>query len=114
MSQADTVFFEATDPRGRTITCTEGCWYGHILADRSWMSKYKDEVIAAIEKPDYGVFQDAQYPDRQVYYRRQGTKARYVKVVVDFSNEESGKVVTAFFTDSMKSGEKWIWPQSSV
>lgn len=112
MSVRDEIFFEARDPRGYVVICTRRCWYEHILANRSWMETWEKRVIAAIEDPSYGIFQDPDYEDRCIYYRRQQTKGRLLKVVVKVSEVEPFEVVTAFTTDSTKEGEKWIWPKS--
>ena len=114
MAQNEEVKFKVTDPRNRVIICTAECWYRHILSERPWMEKYEDRVIATISNPNIGIFRDADFENRQVYYRRQGKKKRYLKVVIEFSSEKLGRVVTAFPTDSMKPGEKWIGPQSNV
>ena len=104
--------FEVTDPRGRKVVCTEERWSGHVLQARPWMKGWEEEVRAAIEEPYFGVYQDADYPNRNIYYRLHKGKDRYIKVVVSFE-DEVGRVVTAFPMSSPKAGEKLIWPESS-
>lgn len=103
--------FETSDPRGREVVCTEECWNDHILSSHPWMKEREEEVKAAVENPSIGIYGDADFPDRQIYYYLQKEKKRYLKVVVQFTTEdEPGNVITAFTTDSPKKGEKLIWP----
>jgi hypothetical protein len=104
--------FEVTDPQGRTIVCTLETWNGHILENHPDMKGYENEVGRAIEAPSLGIYRDSVFENRHIYYNRFKRKPRYIKVVVEFG-EEVGKVITAFFTDATKSGEKMIWPISS-
>lgn len=90
--------------------CTEETWDNHVLSNHPIMYGQEEDVRAAIQGPSIGIFRDAQFEDREVYYRRKGT--RYTKVVVRFDGNV-GTVITAFETDSAKSGEKLIWPTSS-
>src|SRR5438552_2226005 len=106
--------FEVTDPRDRTVICTEACWNDHILGSRPFMRGWEQEIIDAIEHPTIGIFQDADRVDRHIYYRRRTKQPRYIKVVVSFSQSDIGTVITAFPTDSPKSGEKLIWPKSNT
>jgi hypothetical protein len=106
--------FKVKDPRAYTVSCTEDCWNYHILAKRPWMAGWEDQVIAAISNPDpLFIFQDRDFPDRNIYYRRQSGRPRYLKVVVHFEGE-TGTVITAHPTDSPKPGEVWIWPKSNA
>ena len=105
--------FEVTDPRGYVVVCSEEIWNSHILANRPFMTGWEEEVKAAIQSPSFGVYQDANRQERQIYYRRHTGKQRYMKVVVAFFEKDSGSVVTAFPTASMKAGEKLIWTKSS-
>ena len=77
------------------------------------MKGWEVEVRAAIEEPYFGIYQDADNPNRNVYYRPHKGKDRYIKVVVSFE-DEVGVVVTAFPTSILKAGEKLIWPESSL
>ena len=108
----DALLFKIEDPRGRTVICTERCWYEHVLARRSWMTGWENEVIETIQNPSYGIYQDPHFDNRCIYYRRQTSKARYLKVVVEVHEHNPDRVITAFVTDSMKRGEAWIWPKN--
>jgi hypothetical protein len=72
------------------------------------MSKHEAVVAAAIEKPDLGIFQDKDYPEREIYYRLNKKKTLYTKVVIEFK-DNVGVLVTAHPTDGVKKGEKLIW-----
>lgn len=106
--------FEVVDPRGRKVTCTDECWQGHILAARPWMAGWENEVQSAIQHPTFGIYHDATHESRHLYYRLRTNRRQYIKVVVDFGEAETGTVITAFPTDSPKSGEKLLWPESSI
>jgi hypothetical protein len=101
--------FEAIDPRGYKVICTEERWKLHVLDEHPSMANRVDEVKEAIEKPFLGfIFQDASYENRQIYYGK-AEGIRYVKVVVEFDKEE-GVLITAYLATGMKAGEKLIWP----
>lgn len=106
--------FEAVDPRGYAVICTDEVWKWHILSNRPFMEGWENEVKAAIEQPTFGIFQDAHRQHRHIYYRLSEGKQRYMKVVVEFSADNSGNVITAFPTDSMKAGEKLLWTRSNA
>ena len=100
--------FRATDPRGRTVICAEDRWSIHVLATRPFMEKQEASVVAAIEKPDVGILQDKDYPEREIYYRFNKKKHLYIKVVIEFK-DNVGALVTAHPADGVKKGEKLIW-----
>src|SRR4051812_47583935 len=105
--------FEVTDPRGYKVKCSETAWQ-HILGNRSYMVSWIDEIKAAIEQPNMGIYQDVDFSDREIYYMlRMKGKDRYLKVVVEIQGSKAGTVVTAFPTYTPKAGEKLIWPTSN-
>lgn len=106
------VVFEVVDPRGKQVICTEYCWIDHILSNRPFMVGLESEVKVTIQKPTFGIYEDANRAERNIYYRLFSGKERYMKVVVSFSDKD-GTVITAFPTNNMKSGEKLIWTASS-
>ncbi len=105
--------FTVVDPRGKRVICTEDCWTNHILSARSFMSGWEEEIKKAIEKPTFGIYQDANREERHIYYCLTTKKDRYIKVVVGFGENE-GVVITAFPTNNMKSGEKLLWTASDL
>lgn len=77
------------------------------------MATRLEAAKAAIANPSFGIFKDAHFPDRQVYYYRLQGKLRYLKVIVlEASNRLV--VVTAFETDSTKPGEQLLWTPSDA
>jgi len=105
--------FEVIDPRGITVHCTEDAWQSHILDEHPEMHGEIGRVKRAIEKPYLFIYQDRDYPDRNIYYLPDKSRQYYIKVVVKFFNNEYGEVITAFKADSPKSGEYIIWPLSN-
>lgn len=106
--------FEAEDARGRKVICTNEIWNWHILDFHPELEGLEAEVKDAIEHPFMGIYRDTDYENRDVYYKMlAGTAHLYLKVVVEFDENYVGRVVTAFKTDSGKSGEELIWPTSN-
>lgn len=106
------MLFDVIDPRGFRVFCTIIRWREHVV-EHSIMIGEEASVVKAITDPTYGIYADKDYPERSIYYFRKSSKPLYVKVVVKFSDDGVGEVITAFMTDSLKSGEKMIWPKSS-
>lgn len=109
----DELAFQVTDPLGQTVICTKECWDNHIVSRHNSMGKYLEIAKAAITNPSFGIFKDAHYPDRQIYYYRISGKLRYLKVIVQRDNDRL-VVVTAFIADSTKKGEELLWPSSTA
>ena len=108
-----TLVFKCRDPRGRTVLLTDDVWEGHILIKRAWMREgWLSEVRAALEGP-LGIYATLGDPDDHIYYRMVTMRGKYLKVVVRFDKQETGRVVAAYPVSNMPSGEKWIWPVSS-
>jgi len=81
------------DPDGRIVEFTERSWQ-HIMAERPQLLDDVDAILAAVAGPDHR--EDDPKPGRERFYRRRVTdKARWRRVVVDFS-EAPAFVVTAF------------------
>ena len=77
------------------------------------MDGWEGEVMETIINPNACIYQDGSQPHKHFYYRRLEGKPRYMKVVVSFAGNGPGEVVSAYPTDSGKTGEKLIWPVSS-
>lgn len=103
----DDVFFEVTDPKGMVIVCTKDCWHNHILSRHESLTAQIETVKLTITNPTYGVYRDANFSDRRIYYYRNPSYPRYMKVVVREDPDRS-EVITAYETDSMKPGEKLL------
>lgn len=106
--------FEAVDPLGRTVICTEDTWRWHVVDFHKEMEGDESLVIQTIEQPTLGVFRDADFENRDVYYRKPPGKAYYIKVVVEFNEPQSGTLITAFRADTPKAGEMMVWPISTL
>jgi hypothetical protein len=52
--------FEAIDPRGRRVICSDDCWNNHILDSHPSMQNQEAAVKEAIEK-SIGIYQDAHF-----------------------------------------------------
>ena len=106
--------FEATDPRGYLINCSDEAW-DHIIGNRPWMAGWEETVKQAVENPTMGIYQDVDFDERHVYYMfRVVGKDRYLKVVVEITGEDAGTVITAFPTFTPKAGEKLLWLKSQT
>jgi hypothetical protein len=105
--------FEVIDPRGRRIVCSQDTWRNHVSKKRPWMStpEWIEAVKKTLQEPLVYIYQDANFPNRHVYYRKQTNRTWYMKVIVEFKNEESiGELIAATPANSGKTGEKPIWP----
>ena len=95
--------FSVLDRDGNEVRLTEAQWRGHIIEKRPVMEPYLEEIRAAIENPQIIV---ADRGDDEAHFLTLGAVAarphQYLKVVVVYSNEGTGKrigsVRTAFFT----------------
>ena len=75
--------FIATDPQGRIVALTEGCYLFHILVEHPDLSD-ENEIAQTIKKPDY-ITLDAIDDERLIYYRtyRRRPQRFLIKVVVE-------------------------------
>ena len=77
------------------------------------MDGWEDRVKETISEPDPPViYQHPTKSNRNIYYRRQRNASYMLKVVVEFTERGKGYVRTAHPTDSGKTGEVMVWPQS--
>ena len=115
------ILFDTTDPRGLSVRCEKKRWRQHIVAHHPGLENQLDLVKETIENP-LMICRDATNPNREVYYSLGILPAPfdrlYLKIIVQFS-ERAGKrygtVITAYISDTPKTGEKpiWISPQLS-
>ncbi len=104
------MFFEVQDPRGIKVVCSTEVWELHILDEHPEMEDEEELVEETIRSPHLFIYEDRDYPERNLYYWLHSSRRYYIKVVVEFKDHTIGEVITAFKTDSPKSGEKIIWP----
>ncbi len=106
--------FRTTDPRGRTVRCTEKQWSVHVLTatgDHLELTGQELAVRETVEKPQ-AIYRSSKVANRDVYYRTSPLYTKiYIRVVVGFRDPE-GFVVTAMHSDGPEPGEVLIWPQS--
>lgn len=107
-------FFIVTDPRGKTIICTEEAWQ-HIMDHRGdWdpEDEWERDVIRAIENV-FAIYTDSERTENvEIYYYKPGVRAYYMKVIIEFI-DSIGYVVTAFEVSKGKKGELLVWMKSS-
>ena len=100
-------------PRGITVRLGYRIWLNKIIATHHEMLGREGLVRLAIEKPDFGIYEERHRSDRNVYYLRWPGSRCYVKVIVSLTGSPAeGEVVSAFRWASGKSGQRPIWPRS--
>ena len=105
--------FEVVDPRGYKIVCSEDSLNNHIIPHHPMMKGQEEEIKATLENPELGlIYQDANRPERNIYYKLRKKRDSYLKVVVEFDKNNDGIVITAFPVSYPKSGEKIIWSKN--
>ncbi len=109
------MLFRVRDPRGITITCSEGTWTKHICAHHPDTKAWEAYVRQTIREPDF-ICADTTNPDVETYYLYDVLPGKYrriyLKVVVEFSTRRGqriGRVLTAFPAKNMKTGEDLLW-----
>ncbi len=77
------------------------------------MRGWEKSIAETLEQPDV-ILNDSDYDNREVYYRYESKKKRYIKVVIEKTpNSNIVNVKTAHPSDSVKQGEnKIIWMPS--
>lgn len=88
--------FSVTDPDGRLVVFDSGSRI-YLARRRPWLLDHVEVIVGAIARPDHHVL-DA-IPGRERFYRRHIGPDRWLRVVVDFS-EDSAWAVTAVVQDN--------------
>ena len=103
--------FIVIDPRGYSIRCTRECWNNHVVSEHKSLVGYEDDVALTIKEPEMGLmYRDRSFANRQVYYKRDGTRRFYIKAIVEVDHENhTGELITAFHTANKREGEMPIW-----
>lgn len=86
---------QATDPDGRRVILDERT-ADHLRRRRPQLLRHLDAILDAFARPD--TREDAPVANRERFYRQGLDRRRWLRVVVDFS-QEPGFVVTAFIQD---------------
>jgi hypothetical protein len=84
---------EVEDPWGRRVRLERERW-AHIVNRRPTFAALIDIVLEAVEHPDHHIV-DAR-PGEDWYYLADMGPSRWLKVVVAFHGESSGRAITAF------------------
>jgi hypothetical protein len=109
------VRFEITDPRHCRVKCSDEAWETHVLSRHPDMKGWEERARGAIQNPDYGIFQDPDFQERNIYYRRiRRANPLYLKVIVSFNRLNEGELITAYKVSSIKDGEKLLWPSNEI
>ena len=87
---------QAIDPDGRSVVFDAGSRL-HLALRRPWLLDHIDVIMGTIARPDVRTLDPT--PSRERFYRRHIEPGRWLRVVVDFS-EDPAWVVTAVVQDN--------------
>jgi hypothetical protein len=85
-----------TDPDGRLVVFDAGSSL-HLARRRPWLLDHVEVILGAVARPDYRVLDPI--VDRERFYRQHIEPGRWLRVVIDFS-EDPAWVVTAVVQDN--------------
>ena len=107
--------FSATDSRGFKVECTKENFEYIRFIKHPESSKYLTpaHIRAAIENPRDGIYSSNWKPSNHIYYSKVRKVPAEIKVVVDFSKESIGKIITFHLSSKRPDNEKLIWPDIS-
>jgi hypothetical protein len=86
----------ATDPDGRLVVFDAGSRL-HLARRRPWLLDHVHVIMGAIARPDHRALDPT--PERERFYRQHIQPNRWLRVVVDFT-DDPGWVVTAVVQDN--------------
>lgn len=103
---------DTKDVHARRVTLTWTRWNVHVLRPRPWMAEMLELVETTLIRPDL-IFRDKEFPDRECFYAKfpRYLDADYMKVVVRYTQDNEGTVVTAFVHRDHTAGEVQLWPK---
>lgn len=101
------VVFEIKTPLGFLVRCTQSYWTFIVTEKHPSLFGHENEVKQTLSDPDE-IRRSKKDPDVYLFY--QGTKPRWICAVAR-KQGESGFLITAYHTDSIKAGET-IWKKS--
>jgi hypothetical protein len=81
------------DPRGREISLDDERW-AHIIDGHPELSDVRDDVLRAVKAPTEIVA--GRSSDEEWFYLEGAGPSRWLKVVVVFDRQGSGRIITAF------------------
>ena len=98
-----------TSQNGISIRLTEERWF-HIIENHDDLAGYYDDVLYAIEDPDYII----QGYKKALIALRKITKTKFLAVVYREVTKEDGFVITAYFTSKVNlEKEVILWQKKS-
>jgi hypothetical protein len=96
--------FEIKTPLGFLVHCTQAYWDFIVTEKHPSLSGHEKDVKQALSDPDE-IRKSKKDPNVYLFY--QGSKPRWICAVAR-KQDESGFLITAYHTDSIKAGET-IW-----
>lgn len=81
------------DREGREVLLSPERWQ-HIVSGHPEIEVYEQEIRRAVESPT--AILPGREPDEEWLYLEGAGPSRWLKVVVVFDSEESGRIITAF------------------
>lgn len=103
------LIFETVDPQNNYVSLTKAKWESHIIKDHPELINQEYITQKTVEEPNVIT---ADYDnENRFYYREHGDKVlslwgTMIKVAVSVG---SASVSSAYFRDSMTTGERIIW-----
>ena len=97
------------DAFGTNVTCSAYHWHNHVASGHhEIMINNKEAVIDTLKYPET-VYQSSEYEDRKVFFKKSSLSTYnsdrfYTKVIVGYTTEDRGEIVTAFPVQSIKGG----------
>ena len=86
----------ATDPEGRLVVFDAGS-RRHLARRRPWLLDHVDVIMGVVARPDHRALDPI--PGRERFYRQHIEPGRWLRVVVDFT-EDPAWIVTAVVQDN--------------
>lgn len=100
-------YISTIDYNGNTVICSKQQWFGHIVSNHGIMKENKAAVVETIQSPDT-VHESQGYENRKVFFKTTSSatygKKFNTKVIVEYDENSSGEIVTAFPSKSTKGG----------
>jgi hypothetical protein len=102
-------YIETIDIFGASVTCSQYHWDSHVAAGaHSIMKNNKSAVIDTLKSPE-AVYKSSKNDDRKIYFKKSSFSTYnsnyfYTKVIVGYTSEDTGEIVTAFPVNGIKGG----------
>lgn len=105
--------FECRDPYGRLVRLDDRRFHTKIEFDHPELTGAWDRIEMTIRDPD-SICEDANFPDRDCFYRKGGVPGRpndFLKVCVgeDLGDPDGAIVITAYLTPKINGLEVKKW-----